>query len=119
MEKQLKERAMKDEHDVLWEELETQLEQIRNAYKSGKLMLNSIVLEKSALYLKVDKYIENVKDTSVEPEIIQDRRSKVKTRNVGKMEMMKISENNLRVAEDFMFNAGNKGNEPKYLINEE
>ena len=122
MSKELKQRAMKDEHDVLWEELESQLEQIRNAYKSGKLMLNSLVIQKSALYLNVDKYIDKVKDKSVDKEVTQGKKSKVRTRKVGNMDMMKISENNLRVSEDFMFDIDNKAKDQKkskYSINEE
>ena len=122
MNKELKQRAMKDEHDVLWEELESQLEQIRNAYKSGKLMLNSLVIQKSALYLNVDKYIDKVKDKSINKEVTQGKKSKVRTRKVGNVDMMKISENNLRVSEDFMFDVDKKrkeGNNQKFLINEE
>ena len=64
MAKELRDRELKDDHDVLWEELENQLEQIKNAYRTGKILLNNVVIEKSALYLNVHKYINEVRDKS-------------------------------------------------------
>ena len=65
MAKELRDRELKDEHDVLWEELENQLEEIKNAYKTGRIKLNSVVIEKSALYLNVNRYINEVRHKSV------------------------------------------------------
>ena len=62
MQREIENRAKKDEQDILWEELEEQFESIRKAYKKGLVNLNQVVIEKSALYLKVENYIDNVKD---------------------------------------------------------
>lgn len=64
MEREARDRELQDMQDFLWEELEQQFQNIRNAYHSKKLLLNNIVIEKSALYLKVENYIANVEHKS-------------------------------------------------------
>ena len=104
MQKELRNRELKDEHDVLWEELENQLQQIREAYKSGKLMLNSVVVQKSALYLHLDRYVEAVKDRRHDSDEIDAKR--VRRLRPPKSDMknkLRISANNLQIPDEFLF----------------
>ena len=108
MEKQVKQRESKDAQDVLWEELEQQLETIRQAFRTGKLMLNSVVIQKSALYLSIDKYIMNVKDntTQIDHSIeIGPRHRKHRTNKIAQLE---ITANNLDVTDDFLVSASGR-----------
>ena len=87
MAKELRDRELKDDHDVLWEELENQLEQIKNAYRTGRIKLNDVVIRKSALYLSIDRYINEVKDRTIndlESEISSYNRMRVPKSNFKK-----------------------------------
>ena len=89
MQREVENRSKKDEQDILWEELEEQFESIRKAYRKGRLNLNQVVIEKSALYLKVENYIDNVKDKTEVKNIEAER--KLKHRRLRKYKSNKIA----------------------------
>ena len=97
MQREIEIRKKKDEQDILWEELEEQSDNIRKAYKKGMINLNQVVIEKSALYLKVDKYIDNVKDKTEVKEAeferkIQNRRMrKYKNNQVADLDAIRMT----------------------------
>ena len=97
MQREIENRAKKDEQDILWEELEEQFESIRKAYKKGLVNLNQVVIEKSALYLKVENYIDNVKDkteikdTEAERKLQNRRMRKYKNNKVADLDAIRLT----------------------------
>ena len=122
MEHEIADRAKKDEQDILWEELEEQFENIRKAFRKGQINLNQVVIEKSALYLKVDKYIDNVRDRTG----VRDREAekKLRQRHMRRYKNNKVADlDTIRLAtsvDEFLMNdtaIGNQHMSKKYRSN--
>ena len=117
MQRELRDRELKDEHDLLWEELDNQLQQIRDAYKSGKLMLNSVVIQKSALYLHLDRYVEAVKDRRNDLDEIDAKRARrLRPPKSDIKNKLRISANNLQIPDEFLF--ANTRSKPSSITNQ-
>ena len=117
MQRELRNRELKDEHDLLWEELDNQLQQIRDAYKSGKLMLNSVVIQKSALYLHLDRYAEAVKDRRHDSDEIDAKRGRrLRPPKSDMKNKLRISANNLQIPDEFLF--ANTRSKPSSITNQ-
>ena len=117
MQRELRDRELKDEHDLLWEELDNQLQQIRDAYKSGKLMLNSVVIQKSALYLHLDRYVEAVKDRRNDLDEIDAKRARrLRPPKSDMKNKLRISADNLQIPDEFLF--ANTRSKPSSITNQ-
>ena len=107
MQREIQNRTKKDEQDILWEELEEQFENIRKAYKKGRLNLNQVVIEKSALYLKVENYIDNVKDKTESKNLEVPKRliNRIRTRKYKNNQVADFNEVRLTTSiNDDLFN---------------
>ena len=61
LENQKRKRKIQDENEILKEQFDTQLSQISNLYREGKLILNKLTIQKSAIYLNPETYLRNIK----------------------------------------------------------
>ena len=61
LENQKRRRKIQDENEILKEQFDTQLSQISNLYREGKLILNKLTIQKSAIYLNPETYLRNIK----------------------------------------------------------
>jgi hypothetical protein len=64
LEKEIMERTIQDENDILKEEFDRQLDAIRGLWNPdpniGRLVLNKVNIEKSGLLLDTERYLENM-----------------------------------------------------------